>query len=529
MSLDIVNRSTLTQRLESIVGEAHVLKDEESCTLYAQDIFTRAKSCIAVVKPSNKHELAAAVKAATQAGFDVIPRGGGMSYTSGYVPVNDRSIIIDLGRMTRVLEINTQDMYVTVEAGCTWKQLYEALVGTGYRTPYWGTLSGTYSTIGGGLSQNAVFWGSGQYGSAADSVIGLEVVIADGSIVTTGSGAQLNSQPFFRHFGPDLTGLFTGDCGALGFKATATIRLIKQFEGKAFCAYDFKTSEDTINAMSEISRQGLAMECFGFDPFLQSQRLKRESLTKDVKALAGVMKASGSVFGALKDGAKVALAGRRYMDDVDFSMQLMIEGYTQCEADAKARKVSDIAVSFNGREISNSIPKIARANPFGPVNVMLGPEGERWVCTHALVSHSSAVASHRAILDVFAMYKSEFEKYGVETGFLFALVSTNAFVLEPVFFWPDAATEIHEKYIESDHFVKLPKLKEDLDARQLVAKVRHELAAMFRDVGGVHMQIGKDYHYADGIADESLALVKAIKAAVDPNNQINPGALGLGV
>ena len=45
-------------------------------------------------------------------------------------------------------------------------------------------------------------------------------------------------------------------------------------------------------AMSEISRRGIAMECFGFDPFLQSQRLQRESLAKDVKALAGVLKAS---------------------------------------------------------------------------------------------------------------------------------------------------------------------------------------------------------------------------------------------
>jgi len=529
MSLEIIANNSLIEQLQSIVGETYVLIDNESRTLYSQDVFTRTVSCAAVVQPANKDELAAAIKASTDTGYDVIPRGGGMSYTSGYVPVSENSLIMDLSRMNRVLEINTEDMYVTAEAGCTWKQLHEALEGTGYRTPYWGTLSGSYATIGGGLSQNSIFWGSGQYGSAADSVIGLEVAIADGSIIKTGSGAQINSQPFFRHFGPDLTGIFTSDCGALGFKATATIRLMKQFEGQAFCAYDFKTSEDTIAAMSEISRQGLAMECFGFDPFLQSQRLKRESLAKDVKALAGVMKASGSMLGALKDGAKVALAGRRYMDDVDYSVQLMIEDYTQSGANAKAEKVSEIAAKYDGREISNSIPKIARANPFGPVNVMLGPEGERWVCTHGLVSHSNAAASHQAILDVFAKYKSEFETYGVETGFLFAVISTNAFVLEPVFFWPDAPTEIHAKYIEHDHFKRLTKFDEDLSARELVMKVRHELAAMFRDSGGVHMQIGKDYHYADGIAAESLSLVKAVKAAVDPHNRINPGVLGLGI
>jgi len=142
MSLEIVSNSnkSLIERLQGIVGEAHVLTDDES----------RIAS-LAVVQPANKDELAAAVKASTAADCDVIPRGGGMSYTSGYVPLNHDSVTMDLSRMNRILEINTDDMYVTAEAGCTWKQLYEALEGTGYRTPYWGTLSGTYATIGGGF------------------------------------------------------------------------------------------------------------------------------------------------------------------------------------------------------------------------------------------------------------------------------------------------------------------------------------------------------------------------------------------
>lgn len=523
----IQSNETLFEALAQIVGNAHILSDADACSLYSQDVFTKSRHAMAVVQPANTQELSATVKAATEAGYDVIPRGGGMSYTSGYVPTSDHAVMVDLNRMNRILEINVEDMYVTAECGVTWKQLHEALQETGYRTPYWGTLSGSVATIGGGFSQNSIFWGSGQYGSAADNVIGLEVVLADGSVVITGSGAQINSQPFFRHFGPDLTGLFTCDAGALGFKATATIKLIKKFEGRQFCAYDFKTGEDTIAAMSEIARQGLAMECFGFDPFLQMQRLKRESLATDVKALAGVMKNAGSVIGALKDGAKVALAGRRYMDDVDHSMQIMIEDYTQAGADARAAAIKKIASQYNGREISNSIPKIARANPFGPVNSMLGPEGERWAPMHVLVSHSNAAAGYQAMLDVFARHRDDFERYKIETGFLYAVISTNAFVLEPVFFWPDAATEFHARYVEAEHFARLPQHKEDLAARDCVAQVRKELAALFRECGGVHMQIGKAYHYADGIEAESLALIKSIKAAVDPNNQINPGALGL--
>jgi len=278
----INNNSSIVEDLIAIVGAENVLTDAESCSLYAQDVFTKAMPTSAVVRPGNKEELATSVKAVVAAGFAVVPRGGGMSYTSGYVPVLENSVSFDIGRMNQILEINTQDMYVTVECGVTWMQLYEALKDTAYRTPYWGTLSGCKATVGGGLSQNSIFWGSGQFGSAADSVVGLEVVLADGTIVQTGSGAQHNSQPFFRHYGPDLTGIFTCDAGSLGLKATATIRLIKKFEGRQYCAYDFKTGEDTLAAMSEISRNGLAMECFGFDPYLQAQRLKRESLGKDV-------------------------------------------------------------------------------------------------------------------------------------------------------------------------------------------------------------------------------------------------------
>ena len=519
----------LVNELSGIVGAAHVLTDAESCSLYAQDVFTRDIPALAVVQPGNTKELSAAVKVATTAGCDVIPRGGGMSYTSGYVPVTSNTVMFDLRRMSRVLEINTEDMYVTVECGCTWKDLHAALQETGFRTPYWGTLSGIKATVGGGLSQNSIFWGSGQFGSAADNVIGLEVVLADGSIIKTGSGAQINSQPFFRHYGPDLTGIFTCDAGALGFKATATLRLIKQFAGKQYCAFDFKIGEDAIAAMSEISRRGLAMECFGFDPLLQAMRLKRESLAKDIKALAGVMKSAGSVMGAIKDGAKVALAGRRYMDEVDYSVQIIVEDYTQAGADARAREIVEIATQHNGKEIENSIPRITRANPFGPVNNMLGPTGERWVPSHALVSHSHAVSGYQDILALFAKHQQEFEQYKIETGFLFAVISTNCFVLEPVFFWPDAATELHEDSVEAEHFAKLTRYPEDLAARELVATVRKEIADLFRDKGGVHLQIGKAYRYADGIAPESLQLIKAIKQATDPHNRVNPGALGLGL
>ena len=519
--------SKIIEGIQAMVGSEHLLLDANACSFYAQDVFTKALSAAAVVRPGNTDELCAVVKSLTGAGHAVIPRGGGMSYTSGYVPALTGSVIVDLGRMDRIVTINEEDMYVTVESGCTWKALHDALENTGLRTPFWGTLSGIKATIGGGLSQNSIFWGSGQFGSAVDSVISLDVVLADGSLVTTGSGAQINSSPFFRHFGPDLTGLFTCDTGALGFKARVTLRLIPKLPAKQYVAFDFKTAADTISAMSDIARMGLAMECFGFDPFLQKQRMKRESLVKDVKALTGVMKESSSVLGALKDGAKVAFAGRGYMDDVDYSLQVIIEDRNQPAADARAADVRAVGKTHNGIEIKNSIPKIVRANPFGPLNSMLGPEGERWAPVHGLFPHSKIQSAYEAVETLFEKHREIMEQHNIETGYLFALVSTNCFVLEPVFFWPDEIFQIHKQTVEPNHLASLKGFSANPEARAAVDLIRDEMVDLFTTLGAVHLQIGKSYNYKEGIHPNSLKLVQSIKNTVDPHSKMNPKSLGL--
>lgn len=517
----------LFKQLTAIVGSAHLLTDPESCILYAQDIFTRTIPALAVVRPADIAALSAVVKAVTESGYAVIPRGGGMSYTSGYVPAANRSILIDLGRINRIIELNKTDLYVTVECGCTWKKLHDALKDTGLRTPFWGTLSGIKATVGGGLSQNSVFWGSGQYGSAADSVIGLEVVLADGSVIKTGSGAQVHGSPFFRHYGPDLTGLFTGDTGALGFKVIATLRLIPELPAKEYIAFDFKSAEDTINAMSEIARLGLAMECFGFDPFLQQQRMQRESLAADVKALTGVIKSSGSVLNALKDGVQVALAGRAYMNEVDYSVQIIIEDRNVAAAAARAAEVRAIGEQYSGREIENSIPKIVRANPFAAVNNILGPKGERWVPVHGLFPMSKIKHAYQAVERLFDRHRDLLKQHEIGKGYLFVTVANNCFILEPVFFWPDAMTEIHRHSIEPEHLARLPGFPEDLDARAAVTLIRKEMIELFSEMGAVHMQIGKAYRYREALHTETWKLLQSIKRVVDPQHKINPRTLGL--
>jgi len=515
------------KNLRSVVGDAHVTTDALECEFYAGDVYSCGFRAAAVVSPGDINALAVVVKTATESGAAVIARGGGMSYTGGYVPAHEHSIVVDMSRMDRVLEVNQEDMYVTVEGGITWEALHSALRGTGLRTPYWGTLSGRYATVGGSLSQNSIFFGSGRYGSAADSVIALEVVLADGSILKTGSASQQNATPFFRHFGPDLTGLFTSDCGALGFKATATLRLTPEMPAQAFGSFAFENYPQTLSAMSEIARHDIVSECFGFDPYLQQQRMKRESIGSDVKKLSAVLKSAGGVGKAIREGAKMAVAGRGFMDDVKWSFHVMVEAHTDESAQLCLTQARDIVRRHHGRELPDSIPKLVRANPFGPVNNMLGPAGERWVPVHALLPHTLALKAMQQVEALFEQNRETLRKHDIHTGYLLATVSTNCFVIEPVFFWPDELMEIHRRSVEPGHLQRLNKFPANLPAREAVDQLRSQLAELFSGLGAVHLQIGKSYRYREGLRVESFALVQALKKLLDPHNRVNPGNLGL--
>lgn len=520
--------AALSDRLNQIVGPDHFLVGDEDRVLFSQDVSKRSDVLTGgIIQPADKEELAAAVKAATDAGYAVFPRGGGMSYTSGYLPSTEKSVTVDTSRMDRVLEVNLEDMYVTVEAGCTWQTLHETLKDKGVRSPFWGTLSGIHATVGGGMSQNCIFFGSGIHGSGVDSVIGFEVVLADGSILKTGAGAQVNAAPFHRHYGPDLTGLFTSDAGALGIKAVITLKLIRNPEHREFLSFSFDDYNAVFAASAAVSRAGLATESFGFDPYLQGQRMKRQSLASDVKSLTNVMKSSGGALKALKDGAKIALAGRGFMDDVPYSYHFITESHSDAGAKEAAMEIRKICADAGGKEIENSIPKIISANPFTPLNNMVGPEGERWLPVHGLVPHSKAVALMDAITALFEKHKQGFETHGINTGFLIASIGASVAVLEPVFFWPDERNELHNKTVEASAQKGFKDFGPCEEGRALVMQVRGEMNGLFVEHGAVHMQIGKAYPYKQGLDAASYGLVEGLKKQLDPQGLINPGALGL--
>ncbi len=519
MTTTIEAKDDIFAALIAAVGPDALITDADELRFHSQDVFSNGPLALAVFRPADKAMLARGIAAATAQGIAIVPRGGGMSYTGGYLADQPGALVIDTGAMNRILDIDEQDMTVTVEAGCTWAQLHQALKPRRLRTLAWGTLSGIHATIGGGMSQNGVFWGAAG-GTVVDAALSFEVVTADGSVVSTGSN-------FFRPFGPDITGLFAADCGALGVKATVTLKLVREGAAFAYGSFAFPDATAYFGAMSEVAREGLASEAFGFDPYLQAQRMKRDSLTKDAKSLVNMMKAQGSVLKALKEGAKVVAAGRSFLDDVPFSLHLIAEGRHQSAVDADMKAIGEIAAKHGGKAIENTIPKILRANPFPPVNSMVGPDGERWVPVHGFLPHSRLVEGWNRIQALFADNRAEMEAQGVAAGAMLAAVSRQACLIEPVFFWPDALEPIHCRSLEPDHLAKLGRFPENLDSRALVGRLRAAIIRIFRELEATHLQVARAYPLKEASDSRAWELLRAVKHAVDPDNLMNPGSLGL--
>ncbi len=519
----------LAGRLQAIVGAERVVSSKAELEFFSTDVYSRGTTAELVVRPLTVEQLAGAVKLCVELGRAVIPRGGGLSYTSGYLAVREHTVVFDLLDLDRIVEINAEDLFVTVEAGCTWKKLYDALKARGLRTPYYGPASGYSSTVGGALSQGSFLKGSTAYGTTAESTLGLEVVLADGSILKTGSGASIyRPSPFFRTYGPDLTGLFLGDTGALGFKARATLRLIPFPEHARFASFTIAESGPTLDAMREIAKRGLAAECHGWDPYVTRAFASRgEGFAKDLQYLAGVAKSGASLVSGLKDAARIAIAGKRIFDDASFLIHVIVEDPTAPGADARLVAIREIVARHGGTEVEPSVPRAIYGTPFTPPNGLLGTGGERWVPINTLSAHSRTPETLAAIHAFMASKQHLVARHKIEYGVIFFAVGNNTICIEPLFYWPDQRTVYHERMIEKPFLDKLPKLARNPEAERAMQDIRSGFTDMAMRLGCVHVQIGKAYRYRESREPGTWQLLESLKQALDPQGLVNPGSLGL--
>jgi len=521
----MIDMSELISSLGAICGSDAVLTDEESLALFSHDVYRAGVKPLAVVRPATTAILARAVARTTSAGAAVFPRGGGMSYTDGYTPSVGNSIVFDLRGLNRIIAVNPGDMYVTVEAGCTWAALDAALKPYGLRPPFWGPFSGSKATVGGSLSQGTATYGSGRVGPSDVAVIGMKVVLADGSIITTGSGGQPHHAPFFRHYGPDLTGLFTSDAGALGIKAEVTLQLERRPGFVEGLSYAFADAKACFCGMAEAARSGLASEVFAVDDQLLRAGAGNADLKRDLATLIQVGRSASNPIDGIVRGLRLAWAGRHFGSGIPFTLHLVSEANDRRRLNANSAELRRL-VAPHGIEMANTVPTVVRANPFPPLAV-LAPDGRRLLAIHAILPFSAADVVHEETVALVDAHAADLRAHKVMIGYSFATVGKTGLLYEPVFYWEDALEIYHRRETPPELLTGMKLFPANPAGQRLVQTVRDAMVEIMYRHGGVHLQIGKAYPYLRDRDPAAVAMLRALKAHVDPKALMNPGALGL--
>lgn len=206
-----------------------------------------------VIRPTEAAQVAEALRTAGAAGVPVYVRGGGTMYAGGVNP-HAGGLVLDLAGLDRILDIDAARGVVVVEPGVRFGALAAALEPLGLTI---GIVPSTApsATIGGAAAAHALGTGSARFQSFADQVVGLEVVLADGTRLRTGSAAAQDAGFFHRYgIGPDLTGLFLGGDATLGVITAVALWLHPLPAARATRCFGFADARAATAFLDELQR-----------------------------------------------------------------------------------------------------------------------------------------------------------------------------------------------------------------------------------------------------------------------------------
>jgi glycolate oxidase len=234
---------SLTNRSVTFAGE-HNPED-----LRDESLHDRHREPFAVVRPTTPSEVAELLRWASRHHLPVTPRGSGTGLSGGATPVNG-GLVISFDQMRAVLRVDVNDHVAVVQSGITLRELNEHLEGTGLQYPvYPGELSGS---LGGNVNTNAGGMRAVRHGVTRHHVLGLELVLMDGTVLRTGGPVVKSSS------GYDLTQLIIGSEGTLAVVTEVTLKLSPVFPHRATLLVPFPELDHIAHVVPTLISSGLA-------------------------------------------------------------------------------------------------------------------------------------------------------------------------------------------------------------------------------------------------------------------------------
>lgn len=243
-----MKRDQLIKSLQKIVGERHVLFEDEDKIVYEQDgsIFQVVPEI--VVLPGTVDEVAAVVRAAEAADVAIVPRGSGTGLAGGAVPA-EGGIVLSLARLNRILKIDLENRLAVVEPGVINVEITQAVSKHGFfYAP--DPSSQAACSIGGNVANNSGGPHTLAYGVTTNHVLGIEAVLDGGRIVRL--GGQVPDSP-----GYDLCGLFVGSEGTMGIVTKAVVRLMRARESVRTLIAVFDQMDAATQTVVDVTAAGI--------------------------------------------------------------------------------------------------------------------------------------------------------------------------------------------------------------------------------------------------------------------------------
>ena len=243
------NWKPIIKQFEAVLGKNGVVQRREELITYECDGLTSYRQRPAVVVlPRTTEQVSEVVKICDRNNIPFIARGAGTGLSGGALPIED-CVLIVTAMMRQILNIDLENQQVVVQPGIINNWVTQAVSGAGfYYAP--DPSSQIICSIGGNVAENSGGVHCLKYGVTTNHVLGLKLVLPDGSIVEV--GGQIPEMP-----GYDLTGIFVGSEGTLGIATEITLRILKTAESICVLLADFTSIEAAGEAVSDIISAGI--------------------------------------------------------------------------------------------------------------------------------------------------------------------------------------------------------------------------------------------------------------------------------